>query len=236
MHGPLELARIAVEEHLADSAQVAEAQAHARRSGEPLVVALVSIARVSDAALARTLARRLGLALETSLEPDSDALRELGHDVALRHRVLPLAIELPADDGPRLLRVAMADPTDHQALALIEASTGCRIEPVLASLGALEDAIARGYRGFVTEVIPRAETEPAAGAPPPPARSAPRVTERVPFGASIPEVSTQPFHRLDDEAPLELRLRALVQLLAEKGLLGEDEWLERIRQLLQQRE
>ena len=54
--------------------------------------------------------------------------------------------------------------------------------------------------------------------------------------AEIPEVSTQPFHRLDDEAPIELRLRALVQLLAEKGLLGEDEWLERIRLLLRERE
>jgi hypothetical protein len=230
---PLELARIAVEEHLADSTQVAEAQAHARRTGEPLVAALVQIAHVSEAALARTLARRLGLVVETSLEPDSDALRELAHDVAERHRLLPLTLDIPLD-GPRLLRVAMADPTDHAALALLEASTGCRVEPVLASLGVLEDAIARGYRGFVTEVIPRAETEP--GPPPAPLRREPRVTERVPFGASIPEVSTQPFHRLDDEAPLELRLRALVQVLTEKGLLGEDEWLERIRLLLQQRE
>jgi hypothetical protein len=230
----LELARIAVEEHLADSAQVAEAQAHARHTGEPFVVALVHIAQVSDATLARTLARRLGLAVETRLEPDSDALRELAHDVAERHRLLPLELEHPVD-GPRLLRVAMADPTDHEALALVEASTGCRIEPVLAALGVLQDAIARGYRGFVTEVIPRAETEP--GGPPPaaPPRE-PRVTERLPFGATIPEISTQPFHRLDDEAPVELRLRALVQLLAEKGLLGEDEWLERIRLLLQQRE
>jgi len=217
--------------------QVAEAQAHARRTGQPLVAALVHIAHVSDAALARMLARRLDLVLETSLEPDGDALRELAHDVAERHRLLPLTIELPADAaGARLLRVAMADPTDHEALALIEASTGCRIEPVLAALGVLEDAIARGYRGFVTEVIPRAETEPSPGPPQPPAPREPRNTERLPFGAEIPEVSTQPFHRIEDEAPLELRLRALVQLLAEKGLLGEDEWLERIRLLLQQRE
>src|SRR3982751_6285489 len=96
----LELARIAVEEHLADPAQVAEAQAHARRTGEPLVVALV----------------------------------DLAHDVAERHRLLPLELEHPVD-GPRLLRVAMADPTDHEALALVEASTGCRIEPGLVALG-----------------------------------------------------------------------------------------------------
>jgi hypothetical protein len=232
---PLELARIAVEEHLADSEQVAAAQAHARRTGQPLVAALVHLAYVSDAALARTLARRLGLVFETSLEPDSDALRELAHDVAERHRLLPLAIELP-EDGTRLLRVAMADPTDHEALALIEASTGCRIEPVLTSLGVLEDAIARGYRGFVTEVIPRAETEPSLGPAQPPPPREPRNTERLPFGAEIPEISTQPFHSIEDEAPLDLRLRALVQLLAEKGLLGEDEWLERIRLLLRQRE
>lgn len=232
---PPELARIAVEEHLADVASVTDAQEQADRHHEPLVAALVRVAHVSDAALARALARRLGLPLASSLEPDSDALREIGHDVAERHRLLPLALELPAD-GPRLLRVAMADPTDHQALALLEASTGCRIEPVLASLGVVDDAIARAYRGFVTEVIPRAETEPAPAPPEPPRE--PRATQppRLPFGAEIPEVSTQPFHRLDDEAPIELRLRALVQLLAEKGLLGEDEWLERIRLLLRERE
>src|SRR5689334_17389238 len=109
---PPELARIAVEEHLADVASVTDAQEHAERHHEPLVAALVRIAHVSDAALARALARRLGLPLHTSLEPDSDALREIGHDVAERHRLVPLALELPTD-GPRLLRVAMADPTDH---------------------------------------------------------------------------------------------------------------------------
>ncbi len=225
---PIQLARIAIEEHLADATQVAEAERHAEQAGEPLVVALVEVAHVSDAALARTLARRLGVVLVGLLEPEADALREVTPDLARRHRVLPLALEVPLH-GPRVLRLATADPTDREAIALLEASTGCRIEAVLASLGAIDDAIARAYRGFVTVVMQRAETEPS----PPPMEVPPA---REPFGGELPGVSTQPFHQIDEEAPVELRLRALVQLLEEKGLLGEDEWLERIRLLLQQRE
>jgi hypothetical protein len=60
----------------------------------------------------------------------------------------------------------------------------------------------------------------------------------VPFGGNLSPgaPSTQPYHQIEDEAPIELRLRALVQLLEEKGVLTYDEWLERIRQLLQPRE
>jgi hypothetical protein len=208
------LARIAIEEHLADAAQVAEAERHAARTGEPLVVALIEIAHISDAALARTLAARLDMALMHLLDPEPDALREVRHDLARCHRVLPLVLELNLD-GTRRLRVAMADPTDGAALHAIESATGCRLEPALATLGALDDAITRAYRGFVTVVMRRSELEEDAGG------------------------EVYPGAPLEEGAPPELRLRALMQLLDEKGVLTpelEAEWLERIRLLLQHRE
>jgi hypothetical protein len=195
----LPLARLVVEEHLADATLVAETEAHARRTGEPLVAALVTVAQVDEALLARAISRRLGLPLLETLEPDGDALRELEHDLARRHRVLLLGFDL-AGDGRRRARVAMADPTDAAALAMLEDAVDGTIEPVLASLATVEDAITRAYRGFVTEVIHRVETVPAPGpvAPPRP---------REPFGANLSEISTQPFHQIEGEAPLELRLR-----------------------------
>jgi Type II secretion system (T2SS), protein E, N-terminal domain len=220
---PIQLARIAIEEHLADAAQVAEAERHAARTGEPLVVALIEIAHISDAALARTLAARLGMGLMSLLDPEPDAIREVRHDLARRHRVLPLVLDLSLD-GTRRLRVAMADPTDGSALHAIESSTGCRIEPALATLGAIDDAITRAYRGFVTVVMRRSELEDDAGG------------ELY----ALPGTETRPpVPPLEDGAPPELRLRALMQLLDEKGQLTselETEWLERIRLLLQHRE
>jgi hypothetical protein len=122
----------------------------------------------------------------------------------------------------------MADPTDRDALAEVEISTGCRVIPVLATLSSVESALARAYRGFVTEVMPRSEM-------------------RMPFGEGVAPVTppaadgsersgTQPFHRIEDEAPVELRLRALLEILQRKGVLGADEYLAEIRRLLKSRD
>jgi hypothetical protein len=231
---PVTLGRLAIEEQLADASAVAEAERHALEADEPLVAALVSVAHVGDAAIARALARRLGLAVTSVLEPEPEALREVERETALRYRALPLALELPAS-GPRLLRVAMADPTDADAIGVLEESTGCRVEPVLAALGAVDDAIERAYRGFVTVVMRREETGVATAAEePPPARR--------PFGGDLSvrtphhdtgQFSTQPFHQLEEEAPIELRLRALLQVLERKGLVSMEEYVDEIRRLLQ---
>lgn len=128
-----------------------------------------------------------------------DALREIPQDLARRLRVLPLAIEAPAR-GPRVLKVAMADPSDRDAVNELEVFTGCRVEAVPASLAALDEAIARAYRGIVTKVMRPATGEDA------------------------------------DDAPLALRLRALLAVLQAKGLLSLDEYHAEIRRLLRERE
>jgi hypothetical protein len=125
-------------------------------------------------------------------------------------------------DGPRLLTVAMADPTDRETVLEIEAASGCRVEPLLAELSAVEDAVRRAYRGVVTAIMRPDDT--------------PR--RRVPFGGDLgvatrPPLHTQPHHRLGDgdEAPLELRHRALLELLIAKGLISLDEYLRELRRL-----
>jgi hypothetical protein len=45
-----------------------------------------------------------------------------------------------------------------------------------------------------------------------------------------------PFHRLADEADLEIRLQALVQLLIARGLFTDDELEEEVRQVMRQQE
>jgi hypothetical protein len=48
----------------------------------------------------------------------------------------------------------------------------------------------------------------------------------------LPEVATEPSYRIEDNAPLDVRLRALVTLLIDKGLLTEPEYRAAVRRLL----
>src|SRR5262249_25067493 len=178
----------------------------------------------ADAALAAALARALGLPLVdlAGEEIETDALRLLPLDLAQRHRALPLSLDVPTE-GRRLLRVAMADPTDRSALVALENATDCALHPVLARLGALEEATARAYRA-VTTVGMKEERR------------------GTPFGGSLTvatpargPVRTEPFHNLEDEAPADLRQRALLDLLCQKGIITREEYLAELRRLLEER-
>ena len=184
----------------------------AARRGVPLALALVEDAGVTEARLLEVLERRLRLQrvdVETAFV-DLDAVRELQYELAATHLALPLSIERRG--GKPVLRVALADPLDSAALDEIATSSGCRVEPVLAAPTALAAAITRAYRGMVTQMIPRRR----GGAP------------EAPMEAG----TTQPQVRIEDAAPVEVRLRALLGLLVEKGVLAEEEYVEAVRRQL----
>jgi len=159
-------------------------------------------------------ARRLKLPrVELADEPvDDDALREVPFDLADARRLLPLSIDRTG--RRRTIRVAMADPLDLDAVEEIEMSTGCQLEPVVARAGELADAASRHYRGVITKMIPR---RPPFGGP----------------GESAP--TTQPTHKIADEASLELRLQALVDHLAERGVVDREALSELVRRLVKER-
>lgn len=75
----------------------------------------------------------------SELEPDPDALALLPGDVARAHAVLPLAI---ADD---VLLVAMPDPSLGETLDALSRCTGLAVEPVIALLPDLDEALERYY-------------------------------------------------------------------------------------------
>lgn len=229
------LAEIVVEEKLVDPERLAVAERQARRSGEPLIVALVELEQVPELALVGAMRRHLRFPVVEVGDgaSEADAIREVPHELARRRRLLPLALEVPAE-GARTLRLAMADPTDLDAIAEVEISTGCRVEPVIAPLSAIDHAIAGAYRGMVTAVMKKDTVPPR---PPP---------RRVPFGGDLvvatpamsPEeartvgLSTEPLHRLEDEVPIEQRHRALVDLLVKKGVITPEEYHAEIRKVL----
>lgn len=217
------LAEIVVDEGLVDLKTV-EAAAEKADEGTPMVVSLVREYGIDEVALVAALKKRLRIKTldpAVKIEIDSDALRELSRDDCRRLRAAPISVGAYAE-GPKLLRVAMADPTDTVALAELEHLSGCVLEPALVTLSAVEEMIEAGYRHVVTKVISRrlAEAEDAT-----PVTVAPVKTPRS-------QASTVPHQRLLDEASSAMQVEALVQLLVEKKLIDQDEYVDALRALM----
>jgi hypothetical protein len=213
---------VLTEAGLIDEARLRHVRRYARHNGVCLARAAVEIGGIGDELLASTLASRLrvprvDLARESV---DEDALREVPHDLAEARRLIPLGID---SSGPRrVIRVAMADPLDFDATEEIEMSTGCTVEPLVARVGELGDAVKRCYRGVITKMIPR---RPVFGSALPTGTPA----------AKPPDPTTQPHHHVADEAPPELALRALVDLHVERGVVDREAYQDALRRLVKER-
>jgi hypothetical protein len=229
---PKPLAEIVLEEGLATAAAVERAAAAADRDGTPLVCALVRECGIDQVALVAALRRHVRVATgdPATIAPEPDAVRELQRDVCRRQRVVPLAVSAYGGQG-RVLRLAMADPTDAVAVAEVEHVTGCTVEPVLMTVSAVEELVEKTYRALVTEVMKRS-ADPARNEDPParPARG------KVGDGARTDGPITVPFHKLSDEADVETRLRAIINLLLAKNLIDDDELEEEVRALMRRPE
>jgi Type II secretion system (T2SS), protein E, N-terminal domain len=242
---PKPLAEIVLEEGLANAASLERAAAAADRDGTPLVCALVRECEIDEVALLAALRRHVRVATEdpATVAPEPEAVREVQRDVCRRQRVAPLSLSSYGGEG-RVLRLAMADPTDAVAVAEVEHVTGCRVEPVLMTVSAVEELVEKTYRALVTEVMRRVDD---GAAPEPPAPH----TARGKSGASSPNAEgdaadarpalppvdtvTVPFHRLSEEAPVETRLRALINVLQARNLVSQEELEEAVRELMKRR-
>jgi len=192
---------------------------------QPLVVVLIRELGVDEVALVGALRKqtRVPLIDPAGIEIDPDAMRQLPRDVCARLRVLPLA--LTTDGAGKLLRIAMADPTDTAAVAEIEQLTHCDVEVNALPLSAIDELVDQGYRQVNTAVVPRV------GNP-----GGPKfVTQR---GRIVPEAESEvsetaqiPFAALQAMAPddVEARLSALVSVLVAKGLITDAELAEALR-------
>jgi hypothetical protein len=213
---------VLVEAGLIDEARLRHVRRYARHNGVCLARAAVENGGISDELLAATLATRLRVPRVDLLREtvDEDALREVPHDLAEGRRLIPLSID--SSGARRVIRVAMADPLDFDATEEIEMSTGCSVEPLVGRVGEIGDAVSRYYRGVITKMIPR---RPVFGSALPTGTPA----------AKAPDPTTKPHHNVADEAPPELALRALVDLLVDRGVLDRETWQDAVRKLVKER-
>ena len=198
------LSQIAVEAGLVSRADLSRAEELAEEQQLPLVVVLTRELGVDEVALVVALRRELRvLAIEPrAIRPDTEALRELPRDACKRLRVVPLQVRggEPGGDDKEIW-LAMADPTDHGAIAEVERLTGAVVDVAILPLSAIEDHADRGYKELNTQVVRR--------------------SSRV-FGGDA-RVTTAPHARLVDPAggAAEAKLDALIRLLVDRGVLGQ---------------
>jgi MshEN domain len=223
------LGEIAIEAGLVNRASAARAGRMAEERKQPLVVVLIRELGVDEVALVGALRKqtRVPLIDPAAVEIDPEALRQLPRDVCARLRVLPLS--LTTDGSGKLLRIAMADPTDTAAVAEIEQLTHCDVEVNALPLSAIDELVDTGYRQVNTAVVPRQGNHGATmfvtsrGRVLHEAESEVSETAQISFAALH---ATGPHGDGDD---LEARLSALISVLVGKGLLTEAELLEALR-------
>lgn len=221
---PKTLAEIAIEAGLVNKTNAARAGKLAEARREPLVVMMIKELGVDEVALLAAIRKqtRVSLVDPKDVQIDPDALRQVPKAVCARLRVLPLG--LSTDGASKVLRVAMADPTDTTAVAELESVSNCEIEIVALPLSAIDELVVKSYRQIHTAVVSRPggsmfiTSRGKLGTIEP--ESEVSVTAQIPISALQQAVGT------DD---LEARLTALVAVLMAKGLVTEAELAEALR-------
>jgi len=218
---PKTLAEIAIEAGLVTKANATKAGKMAEERKEPLVVMLVRELGVDEVALVGAIRRqtRVPLIDPGEIQIDPEALRHVPRDACARLRVLPLGIT--ADGETKVLRLAMADPTDTSGILEIESLTHYEIDVSVLPLSAIEELVNKGYRQLTTAIVTRPTGHTSFITQKGKIGSAADIPEsEVSVTAQIPLVALQALGGPDD---VESRFMALVHLLVAKGVITEAE-------------
>lgn len=140
----LKLGELLVNGHAITEEQLEKALAEQRANRRKLGEILVDTNVTTEDKIAETLAGQLGYSLadlqNTSIS--SEILSLVSVTILRKNKVLPLGY---APDNMNILRVAMADPLDLDAIDDISIITGCQVEPWVSTPSAVMLALDRLY-------------------------------------------------------------------------------------------
>jgi type IV pilus assembly protein PilB len=148
-----------VDKGLITPEQLARVLAEQQHSHEKVGTILVRLGFLTERQLVEVLSEQYGLPTVdlATLSPSHEALRTVPADLARKYSLLPLA------RVGRVLRVAMADPTDVAAVDALRFVTGLHVELALAPLREIRDALERAYAPAVSPPEPLDEATLAGG-------------------------------------------------------------------------
>lgn len=231
------LGEILIEAGLIDEAQLAAALGEQKKWGRPLGMTLVRMGLLEEVDLIRTLSEQLALPMARmrGKRVIPEVLEIVPVELAEKHRCLPLFLK--PEGGSQTLFLAMEDPGDLDALDEVSFRIGMRVRPVLVAPSELEEALHRHYHWACVpaDAVPLGSTEAAPGG------SGGGDLEPLDFGAAASEpidaaqlepelIGSDVEPRPHKASPVQTDaiLRALTQLLVEKGVITRAELVERL--------
>lgn len=220
---------------LIDELQLKAALAEQRKWGGRLGRTLVEMGFLDEDSMVHALSRQLGFPvvdLDRASLPQ-EVTRLMRVDLAERYGVFPLG----RDEAQKLLQLASSDPTNIDTAQELSFSTGLKVQVSLATGSSIERAIRRYYYGEDTTGSATA-TPGTFGVseetfdPELLARPAPAAAEGVlprQWEEQLQQLAER-MTRMEQAVAGELRaLRALVELLVEKGAIRREEYLAKVR-------
>jgi len=209
--------------------QLKAALAEQSQWGGKLGDILVRMEFITEEVLVRALSKQTGIArADLSGDADKPAIAQVSAETAEEFNLVPLEVK---DEG-RTLVVAMSDPGNVMVTDHLRSLTGCRIEAQLAGASAIRGAIARWYRGedlagdessmrIVNNSGDSVVTVDSKQPGPSPAAQ-----DRKAARTSALEVlrGVEETQRRSVAA-----LKAMVELLIEKGVFSREEYLSRVK-------
>lgn len=167
---------------------------------------------------------------------EREAIWLVPESLARAHLAVPVAV-----DANRTLSVAFADPLDRAGASAIAEATGRAVRALVGTLSSVRRALDREYgkpgdvSGPPTQVLPgtRRRSEPP--------RTEEIERESIPSAAPLPPESTQqlraagttqPAHRIEQEASMAQRHEALLLALIDRGILTRADYAAALARLL----
>ena len=145
---PRILGTLLVEMGAVGEKDLASALDEQNRSGRRLGEILVRMGLSDEEAVARALAIQLNLPyLDPPLAGDPEIRSLIRPDLARKRKIFPLSATR------KTVRVAMADPLDLDTIDDLQFQTGRRVEAVVASPFAVEDALLRSSGGEISRLV-----------------------------------------------------------------------------------
>jgi hypothetical protein len=254
----IKLGELLIKANVLQESQLKAALAEQAKWGGKLGEILVRMNLVSEDILVRALSKQLAIPavnLDAVKEIPPPVLNRVPIQTARDFSVLPLQMR---DDGKTLV-VAIADPLNVRQLDELRGVTKCRIVPNVAGRTAIARALARFYeetaelgeadtnfkvvdaqgRTVVKHMndVPGAAAAAAASAPPPPPPPATTAAPRGALSREIPTarggVNNSPVELLRSVEEVQRKevaaLKAMVELLIEKGVFTRDEYLAKVK-------
>ncbi len=183
----LRLGDMLVAAKIVTEAQVQEALAHQKKTGERLGETLVSLGYCSEAQMIQVLSNQLSIPWVNLYHIDfsRELLEKVPADLAEEYRLIPVYVRHVRRQGDTLY-VAMDDPLNHDALQKVADASGLPVKAMVAAPGDIENAIRVYYLGL-PPLEPKAPAKPAPAQP----KAAPE-QEPAPAAKEEPKAAESP--------------------------------------------